>query len=182
MERFEAELRAELSGNTLAGHAIVFGALAETRGHYEAIAPGAFDDTLKSGQDVKAFWAHDQSKVLGSTKAKTLRLWEDDRGLAFELDLPDTSYARDLRELVSRSDVSAMSFGFHPRLDTWSMAPDGRQIRTHTKAKRLLEVSPVALPAYEGTECYLRHMEFERPLITLQDQLIRLRAASLLRK
>lgn len=181
MERFEVELRAELSGNTLAGHAVVFGAHAEVKGHYEAIAPGAFDDTLRGGADVKAFWSHDQAKVLGSTKAKTLRLREDERGLAFELDLPDTSYARDLRELISRSDVNAMSFGFIPGDDRWSMAPDGRQIRTHIRARRLVEVSPVALPAYEGTECYLRHMTFDDPVVTAREQMVRLRAARLLK-
>lgn len=181
MDRFGVEFRAEVSGDTLAGHALVFGALAEVKGHYEAIAPGAFDDTLTSGEDVKAFWNHDTAKVLGSTKAKTLRLSEDEHGLAFELELPDTSYARDLRDLISRGDVSGMSFGFLPGQDAWTRAPDGRQIRTHTRARRLVEVSPVSLPAYEGTDVFLRHLTFDGPVQTLDEQLIRLRAAVLLK-
>lgn len=181
MDRFGVELRAELTGNTLAGRAAVYGATADVKGHYETLAPGAFDASLQRGEDVKAFWAHNPAMVLGSTKAKTLRLGVDERGLAFELDLPDTTYARDLKELLSRSDVSAMSFGFLPGADAWSRAPDGRQLRTHTSVKRLVEISPVPLPAYEGTEVYLRHQEFDQPRTSLQTQLIRLRAAVLLK-
>lgn len=181
MDRLGVELRAEVSGNTLAGHAAVFSTYADMPGHYEAIAPGAFDDTLRRDSDVKAFWNHNPGMVLGSSKAKTLRLQVDERGLAFEVDLPDTSYAKDLRELVARSDVSAMSFGFLPGDDEWSTAPDGRRLRTHTRVARLFEVSPVSLPAYEGTEVFLRHQTFERPAVTLRQQLVRLRAAVLLK-
>lgn len=181
MDRFGVELRARVEGDTLAGHAAVFGSHAEVKGHYEALAPGAFDDTLRRGGDVKAFWNHNPAMVLGSTKAKTLRLRVDERGLAFELDLPDTSYARDLKELVARSDVNAMSFGFLPGADTWGRARDGRQVRTHTSVKQLVEISPVSLPAYEGTEVYLRHMTFDGPARRLSEQLIRLRAAALLK-
>ena len=181
MDRFGVELRAEVSGNTLAGHAAVFGSHADMQSHYEAIAPEAFDETLRRGEDVLSFWNHDTGLVLGSTRAKTLRLEVDERGLAFELDLPDTSYARDLKELVARCDVKAMSFGFLPGDDQWTRARDGRRLRTHTNVKRLVEVSPVALPAYEGTEVYLRHMTFDRPRPSLREQLVRLRAADLLK-
>lgn len=183
MNRFGVEVRAEVDGNRLAGHAAVFGALAELPSHYEALARTAFDEALAGDDDVKALVNHDTSRVLGSTRAKTLRLDVDDTGLAFEVDLPDTSYARDLRELVARNDVAAMSFGFLPGKDEWSRAPDGRQLRTHTSVARLLDVSPVAFPAYEGTEVYLRAATFDpaRPP-TLKGQLIRLRAAQLLKR
>lgn len=176
MNRFGAEFRAEISGDTLAGRAVVFGAHAEVRGGWEAIAPGAFDAALAARQDVKALFNHDPSKVLGSTKAKTLRLETDAAGLAFEVDLPDTSYARDLRELISRSDITGMSFGFIPGADRWSRAPDGRQLRTYTSMKRLLDVSPVTYPAYDGTEVYLRSVDFSRPPTDLRTQLARHRA------
>lgn len=175
-------LRSSPTGSpTLAGHAAVFGQMADLPGHYEAIAPEAFDDALKSDRDIKALWNHDTAMVLGSTRAQTLRLGVDELGLAFEVDLPDTSYARDLEALVSRADVSAMSFGFIEGEDEWSVAPDGRQLRTHTRVARLVEVSPVSLPAYDGTDCYLRSFTFERPPTTLRHQLVRLRAARLLK-
>lgn len=183
MNRFGVEARAEVAGRTLAGHAAVFGAVADLPSHWEALARTAFDDALAADTDVKALVNHDTSLVLGSTRAKTLRLEVDDDGLAFEVDLPDTSYARDLKELIARNDVSEMSFGFIPGAEEWSRAPDGRQLRTHTSVARLLDVSPVAFPAYEGTEVYLRAATFAsaRPP-TLKGQLIRLRAAQLLRR
>lgn len=181
MNRFAAELRAEVAGNTLAGTALLFASHAEVNGHWEQISRSAFDEALARGDDVKALVNHDPSKVLGSTKAKTLRLVTDELGLRFEVDLPDTSYAHDLRELVARSDVSGMSFGFVPAADTWSRAPDGRQLRTYTRFKRFLDVSPVAYPAYEGGEVYLRAVDFDSPQTTLRGQLARLRAAQLLK-
>lgn len=183
MDRFGVELRAAavVEGNTLAGRAVVFGQYAELKRHYETIAPGAFDEALKKHPDVKALWNHNQAMVLGSTRAGTLRLQVDSEGLGFEVDLPDTSYARDIRALVERRDVSAMSFGFLDGDDTWGVAPDGRQLRTHTRIKRLLEISPVSLPAYDGTECYLRSLTFERPSTTAREQLVRLRAARVLK-
>lgn len=181
--RFSAELRAEVAGNRLAGHAAVFGSLAELPSHYEALARSAFDEALKSDHDVKALVNHNTSMVLGSTRGKTLRLEVDDKGLAFEVDLPDTSYARDLKELIARNDISEMSFGFLEGKDEWSRGPNGRQVRTHTSVRRLLDVSPVAFPAYEGTEVYLRSAQFDpQPATTLRGQLIRLRAAQLLKK
>lgn len=182
MDRFGVELRARVEGNTLAGHAVVFGQHAELPGHYETIAERAFDDALRDEPDIKALWNHNQANVLGSTKAGTLTLGVDHRGLAFECELPDTSYARDLRSLVERGDVSAMSFGFLPGDDEWSTAPDGRQLRTHTRVRRLLEISPVSIPAYGGTDCYLRSVVFDRPARpTLREQMVRLRAARYLK-
>ena len=180
MNRLAVEFRAALDGNRLAGHAAVFGVFADLPGHYEALARTAFDETLAAGTDVKALVNHNPSLVLGSTKGKTLRLEVDDTGLAFEVDLPNTTYANDLRELVSRNDVTAMSFGFLPGLDEWGRAPDGKQVRTHTSVRQLLDVSPVAFPAYEGTDVSLRSRTF--PAITARAQLIRLRAARLVKE
>lgn len=155
--RIYAELRAAgVSGNTLSGHAAVFGQLAQIRGGWEAIAPGAFDEVLARQDDVVALRDHDPTKLLGRTASGTLRLGTDDDGLVFEVDLPDTAYAHDVRELVARGDLRGASFGFLPGKDELGSGPDGRQLRTHTAVKRLLDVSVVALPAYEGTDVTLR--------------------------
>lgn len=182
MNRFTAEFRSEVEGNRLSGRAVVFGALADTPGPLEAIARSAFDESLRVGHDVKALVNHNPAMVLGSTRAKTLRLEVDDDGLAFELDLPDTTYAADLKEVIARNDVSGMSFGFIPGESEWSRGPGGRQLRTHTSVKRLLDVSPVAYPAYDGTEVYLRAATFTARPLTVRGQMIRLRAAHLLRE
>lgn len=161
MIRLRAEFRAEVSGDTLSGHASVFGQLAELGGGYEQMASTAFDKVLSDpAVDVRALVNHDATLVLGRQSAGTLRLSTDKEGLRFEVDLPDTSYARDLRELVARGDVTGASFGFISGEDEMSRAPDGKQIRTHTSVARLLDVSPVTWPAYEGASVALRHMDF----------------------
>jgi len=169
--RFHAELRAaDVSGNTLAGHANVFGQHAEMRGGWETMAPHAFDRALKR-DNVYALVNHNPSLVLGSTGAGTLQLRTDDTGLAFEVELPDTSYARDLRELVARGDLAGCSFGFLPGPADVTSAPDGRQLRTYQDVRRLLDVSVVTYPAYEGTDVSLRSVEWS-PATSRKSQLI----------
>lgn len=179
--RFIAEFRAEIDGSRLVGHASVFGQLAPVAGGYEEIAETAFDAALDDPQtDVRALLNHNPTMVLGRQSAGTLRLGTDKEGLRFELDLPDTSYARDLRELVARGDVTGASFGFVPGEDSVSRAPDGKQVRTHTSVARLLDVSPVTWPAYEGATVALRHISFAS--CSAREQAIRVRWARLLER
>jgi hypothetical protein len=183
MNRLCAELRAaEVTGNTLAGHAAVFGQVAQLRGGYEAVAAGAFDEVLARDDDVVALRDHNPSMLLGRRAAGTLRLATDDAGLYFEVDLPDTSYARDVRELVARGDLRGASFGFLPGKDELGHAPDGRQLRTYTSIRRLLDVSVVTLPAYDGTDVTLRHLTFDPPANHRRTQLIRARYRALSRR
>ena len=155
-----AEYRSQLRGaNTLAGYAAVYGQRAQIRGGWEQVALGAFDAVLRTNPDVVALRDHDPSMVLGRTTSGTLRLRSDSKGLHYEIDLPETSYARDLRELVARGDVLGASFGFIPGKDELSRGADGAQVRTHTSVARLLDVSIVTLPAYSGTS-----VDFRRPL------------------
>jgi HK97 family phage prohead protease len=159
MDRFAVEFRAELEGDTLKGHAAVFDSMAKLPGHYEALARTAFDEVLKSPDlDVRALVNHDPSQLLGRTP-RTLRLSTDAKGLAFEVDLPDTRAAADLRVLLGRGDLSGMSFGFKPGTDTWGRAPDGTQLRTHTSVSDLRDVSVVTYPAYAGTDVALRSLQ-----------------------
>lgn len=170
MRRFLAEFRSAVEGNTLSGHAAVFDRHAEVGHCWEALAPTAFDQALTRDDDVLALVNHNASLVLGSTVAGTLRLRSDDRGLAFAVDLPNTSYANDLRELLTRGDMRGMSFGFQPGESTLDRAPDGRQLRTHTSLRRLLDVSVVTYPAYDGTDVSLRSVDFSCPPISLETQ------------
>lgn len=177
--RFLAEFRSEVRGDTLTGHAAVFGQAAKLPGHFEALAPSAFDAVLDSAAtDVRALIDHDPSKLIGRQSAGTLRLNVDAEGLAFEVDLPDTSYANDLRTLVARGDITGASFGFIPGTDKWSIGPGGIQLRTHTSVKRLVDVSAVTFPAYEGAGVALRAFDFARP--NGRAQLVRARARVLL--
>lgn len=144
----------------LRGYAAVFNSETELwNGVYERIAKGAFSEDLKNSADVRALIDHDTGRVLGRTKAGTLTLKEDDKGLLMEVDLPDTQDARDLMVSVERGDIDQMSFGFRVRKQTWEERPDN-DLRTIEDVE-LLEVSVVTFPAYPDTEVGKRsHNEF----------------------
>lgn len=180
MERLVAELRSEVTGDRLSGHAAVFNQYAKLSRHYEALAPTAFDAVLRNDPDVKGLINHDPSKLLARTSNGSLKLGTDSVGLAFEMELPNTSYANDLRELVARDLLTSMSFGFIPDQDEWSHK-EGRQVRTHTSVGALLDVSIVTYPAYSDTSVMLRSVDFSTPAFTAREQLIRLKAAQLLK-
>lgn len=145
------ELREESDGMHLEGYAAVFNSRSENLGGFtEVIQPGAFRGSLRSRNDIKFLWNHDTGSVLGSTRAGTLKLTEDDRGLKVSAILPNTTLGRDIKELVSRGDVTGFSFGFSmpgKGGDSWNT--DGTE-RT-LKAVRLHEVSLVSFPAYPAT-------------------------------
>ncbi len=151
------ETRADGDKVTVAGYAAVFGETADIGGYFrEIFAPGAFGNSLKSG-DIRAYFDHDSGRVLGRSSARTLRLKEDEKGLAVEIDLPDTSDGRDVKELISRGDVSGMSIGFMVTKQTWDETVDPP---TRTIQEVILrEVSIVSEPAYEGTSIALRSLE-----------------------
>ena len=115
---------------------------------YERIAPYAFDRAIME-DDVRALVDHDRRLILGRTTAGTLRLRTTATGLEYEIDPPDTSYARDLIASLRRKDISGSSFGFSV-LDEEYREEDGREIRD-IKAVKLLDVSPVSYPAYEAS-------------------------------
>jgi HK97 family phage prohead protease len=144
------EIREDAEGGmTFTGYAAVFNSNSEPLPFIERIAPGAFRGSLKNRNDIKLLWNHDTGSVLGSTRAKTLRLTEDERGLYVEAQLPNTTLGRDARELIKRGDVDSMSFGFTVARDGESWSDDGRE-RTLRKIN-LHEVSIVAFPAYPAT-------------------------------
>lgn len=177
MDRFAVQLRAAVEGNKLTGHAAVFGQVAYVGGHYERLDRSAFNEALKTS-DARFLVNHDPTLLLGRQGAGTLRLWTDDDGLAFEVDLPDTQPARDVRELVRRKDLDGGSFGFIPGLDKWDRAEDGLQVRTHTSVKSLLDTSIVTYPAYDGTTVALRAMNLTTVPLNGRSRLIRARHAA----
>jgi hypothetical protein len=143
------EVRETDEGMQFSGYAAVFNSDSEPLPFIERIAPGAFKGSLRNRNDIKLLWNHDTASVLGSTRAGTLRVTEDARGLFVEADLPNTSTGRDARELIGRGDVDSMSFGFTVARNGDEWSADG-SVRTLTKIN-LHEVSIVAFPAYTAT-------------------------------
>ena len=156
------ELRAEPmdSGNGLpaiVGHAAVFEALSEDLGGFrERIEPGAFAATIAE-DDIRALINHRDDYVLGRNRSQTLTLGEDDEGLTFRINPPDTSYARDLITSLERGDITGASIGFRTITDEWNLE-DGEPVRT-LRAVRLFDVSPVTFPAYPQTDLALRALK-----------------------
>jgi len=153
------ELRADGDKPLIHGYAVVYGQTSVPIWNFrEIIEPGAFATASES--DVFALWQHDSAAVLGRTKAGTLRLYEDDRGVRFEVDVADTSLGRDALETIRRGDIDNMSFGFRVLPDgvTWTLDDDGTEIRHVTNAS-LLEVSPVTWAAYPQTTVDARQDE-----------------------
>lgn len=144
----------ETHTRTISGYAAVFNSQTLLWDDLsEVIVPGAFSKAI-SNSDVRCLFNHDWSNVLGRTKSGTLRLEEDERGLKFEVDLPDTTVARDLVKSMERGDINQCSFGFVPTEETWDYNSEP-MLRTIHEVE-LYEVSIVPLPAYEDTEAALR--------------------------
>lgn len=144
----------------IAGYAAVFNMRSDLLGGYfvEIIAPGAFDDVL--AQDVRGLFNHDPNYLLGRTTSGTLRLTTDERGLAYEIDTPDTQTIRDLVVApIARGDMSGSSFAMlvAPGGDTWH-EEDGVVIRTIYKVAELRDVGPVSFPAYPDSSAAQRSL------------------------
>ena len=161
MEKRAAAQPLSAKGSTLSGYAAVFNSPADIGGMWVAvIAPGAFTESLRSDADVLALYSHEVERLLGRRSSGTLRLVEDAKGLAIEIDLPDTSDGRDVGVLVERGDLKGMSFGFCVTHDEWdeTVTPARRTIH----AVDLCEVTVTAMPAYDDTELGLRSRDAAR--------------------
>lgn len=166
------EVRAAAEGDphigTLLGYAAVFNSDSRQFGGkqfpwVERITPGAFTRSLKENPGVVALWGHDVNSPVARAP-KSLRLAEDTKGLSVEIDLPDTSVARDLLTNVKAGVVDAMSFAFRVVKETWEEQKD-RDVRTLEDVD-LFEVSAVVFPAYLDTSLAVRsHDQFREGLM-----------------
>lgn len=149
------------------GHAAVFSQRTAignplTWGFYEEIAPGAFTKTLSEG-DARFLVDHDTRLVVSRVSAGSLRLAQDQTGLAVDADL-DTrlTYVGDLVVNLENRNVTGMSFGFRTIKDEWTtvtVSTSEGDLEAELRILRevaLYEVSAVTFPAYEGTDAALR--------------------------
>lgn len=141
---------------TITGYAAVFNSFTQIMpGFREMVRPGAFKKTIREA-DVRALMNHDPNFVLGRTSARTLRLSEDEKGLKYTINPPDTSFANDLMVSIERGDVTQSSFGFNVVKDKWIEEGD---MRTRELIEvKLWDVSPVTFAAYSQTEVSVRSM------------------------
>lgn len=163
-KRFETKEFRAISDKemTIGGYAAVFNTKTTIEtfiGSFdEEIAPGAFRTSIASG-DVRALWSHNTDIVIGSTKNGSLKLSEDNVGLQFELKLPNTTDGRDAYELIKEQYVTGVSFGFRVKKEEWTKGKGDESDSRRILDVELLEISPVAFPAYEASTVAARSSE-----------------------
>ena len=138
-----ATLSADEENQKLVGYAVKWNSPSQVLycDFVESFAPKAFSDSLASGEDVRALFEHDYTKLLGRTSAGTLKLEEDSTGLRFELTPPDTTIGKDLLVSVSRGDITGMSFGFRAMEAEWNFDVEPYQ-------RTVIKVTVTSIPAY----------------------------------
>lgn len=149
------ETRQEESGDFyIAGYFSVFDSVYELwDGATESVANTAFEGALSD--DIRCLVDHDTRLVLGRTKAGTLTLKTDSRGLWGEVRInPADQDAMNLYERVKRGDVDQCSFGFDILEEEFE--DRGTSVHWTIKKVKLYEVSVVTFPAYQDTEVYAR--------------------------
>ena len=162
------ELRAETRDGKLyvTGRAASYDTRSENLGWpgaaiFEQLERGCFDgaDTSECIHAIN----HNPAELLGKTSSGTLTLTLDARGLSYKSELPNTTWARDLAELIRRGDASYSSFAFTVPDDgsgeVWSEITDPENpdetaaLRIVTRVEKLFDVATLTgpPPAYPGT-------------------------------
>ena len=118
---------------------------------FEKLDRNVFHKTLGDKSNVFANYSHDQSKILGSTKSNTLELEDKEDGLYIRCKVPNTSWGNDTWEVISRGDVTTMSFEFIP----YDWVDDQIEDTVTLRSAKLEAVAfCVAEPAYLETDSY----------------------------
>jgi HK97 family phage prohead protease len=128
----------------------------------ESIARGAFDRVLQSDANIPFTLEHDPTKVYATTRSGLLKLAPDAKGLDVDANLPPTTMAKDLHELVNAGVINGMSFGFVAGKgnQTVERRSDGRH-RTLLGFKKLLDVTATWDPTYRSAEAQFRSLTMQ---------------------
>lgn len=149
------QTREEDNAPHISGYFSVFGDVYEiVPGMTESFAAGAFSEALSG--DIRALVNHDSTLVLGRSKAGTMTLKEDSRGLWADITINrEDRAAMDLYERVKRGDVDQCSIGFDILEEDTDYREDGSVHWTIRRVK-LYEVSACTFPAYTETNISAR--------------------------
>lgn len=141
------EIRAAESGQLrVEGYAAKFDTITDIGPFREKIHRDAFNEVL---QDDVRFLVNHEGVPLARTSNGTLRMEVRSEGLWVSADLVDTQLGRDTYAMISRGDLSQMSFGFTIKPEHWRKDESG--VRVISKVARLLDTSVVTYPAYATT-------------------------------
>jgi uncharacterized protein len=163
----EFRVSGEAEPPKITGYAAVFGSSADIMGWWtEEIDSHAFDTVMGTNPDVRALFNHDPNLVLGRTTANTLQLSVDARGLAYEIDPPDTQVGRDLMVSMRRKDITQSSYAYIVKRDQWTDNEDESVTRRILEIDELWDVSPVTYPGYAATSAIVRSLPTSMPAET----------------
>lgn len=165
--QFNAEFRAvedtENNKNTIIGRPVVYDERTNLCWFEEVIERGALNETDLS--DVFFFVNHDVNKIPLARSKKdsesTMRMKIDDKGLYIEadLDVENNNEAKNLYSAIKRNDITGMSFMFSIDDEEWEDLESDLPLRRVKKIARIMEVSAVCFPAYNGTEIDAREKD-----------------------
>lgn len=131
----------------------------------EKILPGVFERAIskanEENRDIFLLHQHDATSLpLASVISGTLEITEDTKTnqLTLRAELPETTFAKDIYELVKSNVLRDFSFGFSKPVSTWKMGTDNIRERTISSID-LREISIVKTGAYNGTEVFARALE-----------------------
>jgi len=104
----------------------------------DIITKGAYTKTIKeNGDRVRYLYQHNMDWPLG----KMINLYEDEKGLVFEAEIPKTRLGKDVTELIKAGVITENSVGILPI--NKAMVGNNREIRE----VKLFEISAVTLAA-----------------------------------
>ena len=111
--------------------------------------------------DVHALYNHDYDRVLARSKygEGTLSLEQDQEGLKFRFDLPDTSTGNEVRTLVGRGDVDQASWAFTVKKERWENVRSEKPTRVIEQIGEMYDISLTPRGANPTTSVALRSLE-----------------------
>jgi HK97 family phage prohead protease len=155
------DLEVTKQGRHFDGYAAIYGEETDIGEFIEVILPPAFRSALAATSNLPMLWDHNAAMPpFATTKAGTLKVSEDRRGLRVSADIDERHIlGPTLISMAERGEVEGMSFGFVTgRGDNKVSERNGRVVRAITGFRHLLDVSPTWNPAYPGTSAELRSL------------------------
>lgn len=140
----------------------------------EKIEPKVFERAIKSAKDnnrdIFFLALHNNRELpLASIISGTMELVEKENKLMLRAELPPTTLAKDIYELVKAKVLREFSFGFNNVQAKWDKDADGIRTRTITDLT-LHEVSIVTTGAYNNTVANARSMDLSEILPKEDDE------------
>ena len=168
------ETEGDEPSRTISGYAILFNTPSEPLWSdedseaREVIAPEAITKELLDGCDIKFTMYHDRQLILGRSNkgSGTLSYFVDERGVGFNLDLPDSPNGDEALSAVRRGDISGCSFAFTTRywdsdfVERTANIVNGKSFVTYTvkAVTGVYDFTLAADPAYPETSVEAREL------------------------